>query len=96
MIPYELKTRDRSVSELEGMLFKLRDAEQIRHGHIFRTQPRLTISHVMLAVKSGEGRITIEGEERSLSGFSICLQAGPDLWSGDNGYRSSGAVHVPL
>ncbi|MBJ6362787.1 AraC family ligand binding domain-containing protein [Paenibacillus sp. GCM10012307] len=71
MIHLELKSKDNDEIGLEGMIFKLRGAEQIRHGHIFRTQPRLTISHVLLAVKSGEGRITIEGEQHSLSPDSV-------------------------
>ncbi|GEM_PF-6076581 len=66
MIPYELKSPESTATELDGMLFKLRDAALLRHGQSFRAQPRLMISHVLLAIKDGHGAITIDGVEHSL------------------------------
>ncbi|MED0670006.1 AraC family transcriptional regulator [Aneurinibacillus aneurinilyticus] len=59
MIDHESIKEGNADFSLDGLLFKLRDIEFIKGNSDWRSEQQFTTSHVLLAVISGQGRLTI-------------------------------------
>lgn len=59
MIDHESIKEGNADFSLDGLLFKLRDIELIKGNGDWRSEQQFTTSHVLLAVISGQGRLTI-------------------------------------